>query len=126
MCEKAHRLLEIYDLCIESGQLAIRINGNAIYADTSNNLQQRLWSVLFASGLSDTIQVYKDGANLPYTSGAAATIDTLDNLFAIAAGNPGHASPYFNGTIQEIIVYPSDLTTQRELLEGQIAWSLSQ
>lgn len=113
---------ELFDLCIESGQFAIRINGNAIYADTSNNLQQRLWSVLFSSGLSDTIKAYKDGASLTYTSGSVQTIDTVDGLFAIGAGNPNHNDPFFDGTISEIIIYPTDQTALRTRIEGNLAW----
>jgi hypothetical protein len=113
---------QLFDLCIESGQLAIRINGNAIYADTSNNLQQRLWSVLFSSGLSDTIKVYKDGGTLAYTSGSVQTVDTVDGLFAIGAGNPNHSDPFFHGTISELIIYPTDQTALRTRIEGSLAW----
>jgi len=113
---------QLYDLCIETGQLMLRIIGNAVYQDAGNNLQQRLWSVLFASGLSDTIQVYKDGASLPYTGGSVKTIDTVDGLFAIAAGNPSHSNQYFNGTMQEIFVYPADQTANRTAIEGNLCW----
>lgn len=113
---------ELFDLCIESGQFAIRINGNAIYADTSDNLQQRLWSVLFSSGLSDTIKAYKDGASLTYTSGSVQTVDTTDGLFAIGAGNPAHLDPVFDGTISELLIYPTDMTALRQRIEGNLAW----
>ena len=40
------------------------------------------------------------------------------------ANTPGLNS--FVGTEQELIIYPSDVSSQIELLEGQIAWSYSQ
>ena len=113
---------ELFDICVENGQFVVRINGNAIYADTSDNLRQRLWCVLFSSGLSDTIKVYKDGATLAYTSGSVQTIATTDGLFAIGAGNPNHSNPFFDGTISELIIYPTDQSANRERIEGDLAW----
>jgi len=37
----------------------------------------------------------------------------------------GDASGYWTGTFQEVIFYNSDLFSQRELIEGNIAWSYS-
>jgi hypothetical protein len=46
--------------------------------------------------------------------------------FPVAIGaRPDAASLYWDSKIQEIIAYPSDLTAQRELVEGLIAWGYS-
>jgi len=50
------------------------------------------------------------------------TLDTTDDHYI---GKAAAGTDAMLGTIQEIIVYPSDLTSQRELIEGNIAWSYS-
>jgi hypothetical protein len=67
---------------------------------------------------------YADGAVVP--SGGFGRRSGGEN--GITIGFQTIASPARNldGTIQELIVYPSDLTAQRELIEGNIAWSYSQ
>jgi len=60
----------------------------------------------------------------------SATLDvdvgaTTLNTATIGAVRRTTVGSFFNGTIQEIIVYPSDLTEQRELVEGIIAWGYS-
>jgi hypothetical protein len=61
------------------------------------------------------------------SSGAApASISTTTNY---RFGGEAYLNPpiaLYEGTMQEAIVYPSDLTSQRELIEGNIAWSYSQ
>ena len=116
---------QLFELCVESGQFAVRVLGNAIFTDTANNLQQRLWAVLFPGGNSDSISVHKDGAPLAYSTGAVATLATVDSNFAIGAGTSLSLDVYFTGNMQELIIYPSDLTEQRELIEGNIAWGWS-
>lgn len=47
---------------------------------------------------------------------------------AVATGAGGTARGTFGdltGTIQELVIWPSDLTPQRETIEGNIAWSYS-
>ena len=44
---------------------------------------------------------------------------------AMLIGKQGDNSTIFDGVIQELIIYPSDLTEQRELVEGNIAWGWS-
>jgi hypothetical protein len=51
-----------------------------------------------------------------------AGANNLDGL-RIGCFEPGTA--HHSGTIQEIVIFPSDMSSQRELIEGNIAWSYS-
>jgi len=113
---------QLFELCIESGQFVVRVSGNALFADASNNLQQRLWGVLFSSGNASEIKVFKDGSQLSYTSGNDKTLDTLDSDFAIGSGTLLSSDVYYDGTMQELIVYPSDQTANRTAIEGNLCW----
>jgi hypothetical protein len=62
---------------------------------------------------------YRDGVQV---SSGNAGANALNGL-RIGAFTPSSAN--LNGTISELIIYPSDLTAQRELIEGNIAWSYS-
>jgi len=116
---------QIFELCVESGQFAVRIIGNAIFLDAADNLQQRLWAVLFPGGDSAAISVHKDGAQLAYSSGSVQTLATVDSDFSVGAGTSLSLDVYFTGTMQELLVYPVELSAQRERIEGNIAWSYS-
>lgn len=75
-----------------------------------------LYSIVFnGSGSS----VYRDGVQI--ISGNAGT-NSLNGL-RIGAFTPTGAN--LNGTISELIIYPTDQTANRELIEGNIAWSYS-
>ena len=47
---------------------------------------------------------------------------TTLNTATIGAAIRTTVGSFFNGTIQEIIIYPSDQTANRERIEGDIAW----
>jgi len=91
--------------------------GYPVLAGGNANADQNIWWALFSSASS---AFYVN--SVLQASGNAGTnaIGTL----AIGAENTGLKG--WDGTIQEIIIYPSDLTAQRELIEGNIAWSYSQ
>jgi hypothetical protein len=55
-------------------------------------------------------------ADLGVFTTTKVTIGALDRITA---------EGFFPGTVSEVIVYPSDITAQRELIEGNIAWSYS-
>jgi len=76
-----------------------------------------LYSVFFNGAASS---MYRNGVNI--ASGDVGT-NSLSGL-RIGAFSPTGAN--HDGAIQELIIYPSDLSSQRELIEGQIAWSFSQ
>jgi hypothetical protein len=75
-----------------------------------------LYSVVFNGASSSA---YRDGVQV---SSGNAGANALNGL-RIGAFTPTSAN--LNGTISELIIYPSDLTAQRELIEGNIAWSYS-
>jgi hypothetical protein len=61
-----------------------------------------------------------------YVDGALEATGATSTLTAGAIGTrPDSLALKANGTIQEVIIYPSDLTAQRELVEGLIAWGYS-
>jgi len=51
--------------------------------------------------------------------------DTAPSGGAYQVGGNGPGGYSWSGTLQEVIVWPSDLTAQRELIEGNIAWGYS-
>ena len=93
-------------------------NGTSIdYATTSNangyGVQSLLWSV---SGASGTVTPYVNGS--AKTTISAATFPSIGYLLS-----PGVAGAGFIGSISEIILYNSALSTaQRQQVEGYLAW----
>jgi len=47
------------------------------------------------------------------------------SLGGLFIGRDVDASDHLSGTLQEFVIYQADLTSQRELIEGNIAWSYS-
>ena len=71
-------------------------------------------------GNASTKAAYTNGA-LGGTGGAVSF--SADKIGSYAQYTGGPYTAY--GMMQELIIYPSDLTAQRELIEGNIAWSYS-
>ena len=71
---------------------------------------------------STPLNLYADGVPLPSATSSAspAGSGSLLNIFARGDGANNAA-----GYAQELVIYPSDLTAQRELIEGNIAWGYS-
>jgi len=63
--------------------------------------------------------LYRDGVQVISGNAGANSLSGL----RIGAFTPTAAN--LNGTIQELIIYPSDMSSQRERIEGWLAWSLS-
>ena len=58
-----------------------------------------------------------------YVDGALAATGATSTLTAGAIGTrPDSLALKANGTIQELIIYPSDQTANRQLVEGNLAW----
>ena len=77
----------------------------------------------FCSGTSSTVS--KNGVTYgPYDMDVGNVSLTTFTIGAI--NRIGAISAYFSGKMQEVLIYPSDQSANRELLEGQIAWSYSQ
>lgn len=78
---------------------------------------QQTLHVVFYSGASSTI--HKDGA-LDAT-GSPGT----QGIVGLAIGSAWNSAAFWQGALQELLIYESDITAQRELIEGNIAWSYS-
>ena len=73
---------------------------------------------------SDAIRnAWVNGSDSGYIQNGAVPAPTPMNGIRIGVGGSGTA--FLNGTYQELIVYETDQTANRELLEGNIAWGWS-
>ena len=63
-----------------------------------------------------------NSVELAQTYYAATDSVSGGNLFV---GQSGAGTAYLNGSMQELIIYPSDITAQRALVEGLVAWGWS-
>jgi hypothetical protein len=78
--------------------------------------QQSLHTV-FYNGASSTI--HKNGA-LDATGNPGT-----QGIVGLTIGSAWNSAVFWQGTLQELLIYESDLSSQRELIEGNIAWSYS-
>jgi len=83
----------------------------------------------FVDGNASSIAMYRNGAFLASNTGAAVTNIAHGDfwigqaeIYVTTVVLPDRA---LNGFVKEIIVYPTDISSQRELIEGNIAWSYS-
>jgi hypothetical protein len=90
--------------------------GSVIIASQEFQLLQEVWIALFF-GSSSYLRV-NGAAVISGNTGA-------QSITGLRIGGDDDLNTWWGGTIQEVIVYPSDLTSQRELIEGNIAWSYS-
>lgn len=88
-----------------------------IYSSREFQVSQEIWIALFDGASS---YLYVNGA-LEIQANAGS-----ESISGLRIGADNDLNTWWDGTIQEIIVYSSDQTSNRELLEGQIAWSYSQ
>jgi len=108
----------VYDHCIEANQFALRVSGNAIYADTSDKLVQNLWATNFAGTQSNDIELFKNGSQITRTGGSNANINTYDDW--LIASTPRQGNTFYEGTIQEIVIYDTDQSANRTGIEANI------
>lgn len=82
-----------------------------------------LMSVVSTSTTTAGIRGFLDGAAKSPTV-ASQTINTASGLAFIGASTqlaPTRTN-FFTGTISELIIYPRDMTAERQLIEGNMAW----
>ena len=85
-----------------------------------NSLSQ---SVVFAYSNMDTIVLRQNGAGIGTSTSSLG--DATLNIFSIGCQTRISKSNFFSGTMQELIIYPANITAQTELVEGLIAWGYS-
>jgi hypothetical protein len=100
------------DLRTDAGTLQ-RINGTY---NTDLNL--------FFYQCVSTISLFQNGVLQGTVAKAAGSI-TIDNVSLMATESQGGTFQGGSGYLLELILYSSDLSSQRELIEGNIAWSYS-
>ena len=108
----------VYDHCVENGDFFMRVAGNSQYADTDNNLVQRLYTTILTSTNVFSVNLFKDGTQINRTGGSDVTIDTNDS-WEIGA-SLAQADKYYDGNIQEIVIYNSDQSSNRTGIETNI------
>jgi len=104
----------------------IRVQGgNELYGGGVVGEQQLAVHVFSGSTPADN-SFFLNGAALP-ASGSTSSISTVDTVCRIGRFGGSSSTPdaHYAGKLQEIVIYASDLTSQRELVEGLIAWGYS-
>jgi len=107
-----------YDHCIESGQFALRVRGNALYADADNNITQRLWTTNLDGTTAFEVELFKDGTSVARTGGTDRTLVGVDDW--VVGATPSQPTTNYDGSLQEIIIYPSDQSANRTGIETNI------
>ena len=113
--------LQNWNLTSEHG---VRVQGgNELYGGGVVGEQQLAVHVFSGSTPADN-SFFLNGAALP-ASGSTSSISTVDTVCRIGRFGGSSSTPdaHYAGKLQEIVIYASDLTAQRELIEGNIAWS---
>jgi trimeric autotransporter adhesin len=96
-----------------------QVAGYQITAGVSENGRQYLLSALNTSATTGTSSLRVDGA-LVGTAVLQASLRYAKPTTRI--GQSEVFGGYLNGALQELIVYPSDQTANRERIEGDLAW----
>lgn len=102
-----------------TNELGIRISGgNILYGNASND--RYLLTNIFSGGLVTNMQMFKNSVSLSPVSSVSGTPNT-SNLFNYIGGNIHIGSAtYFNGWMQEIIIFDSDQTANRLAIETNV------
>jgi hypothetical protein len=101
------------------------ISANDAVADQSQSLLSVLLDASNAAA-SDRVLYHVNGAVVSHGNTRTNAPSSADARYPLCIGavTPTGGS-YFQGALQELVIYPSDLTEQRELAEGLIAWGYS-
>jgi hypothetical protein len=129
---------------IMSNYSGAAVNVIGFEADSIVNLRAGTASTNVAAAVQDTVQHIgvhlfsggsaprtfagrRDGVPLPTTPADGVFTDSgsFESGQALRLGRWGTLSLYFNGKLQEYIIWPSDLSSQVEQVEGAIAWGYS-
>jgi len=86
---------------------------NFLLTTYTNNTNQNLFSIIKKGNTLSDFSANQNGASLPSYSGTAFTSIIFDRI-------GGRASSYLNGNIQEIVLYPSDQSSNRTGIETNI------
>lgn len=116
----------LWDICLESGQIAIRVTNNAIYATTISTTSPGIFGVAWSSGAVFSTDVRHNGATITRTGGIDATINTTTGTARI--GYAEGQTKFFAGTISEMLIIPVFLSiADRQRIEGYLAhkWGLA-
>jgi hypothetical protein len=108
----------VYDHCVENGGFFMRVAGNSQYTDADNNLIQRLYTTILTSTTVFSVNLFKDGTQITRTAGSDVTINTNDS-WDIGA-SLAQVDQYYDGKIQEIVVYASNKSTDRSGIETNL------
>jgi len=112
-----------YDGVVSSGR----------YAIVSNPIQRMVWCnsgalvpIQNATGIHVDFSVFDGSASYVSTNGVIVTASLGSTTFSGLNISARYSNTEFSGLAwHSLIVYPSDQTANRELIEGQIAWSYS-
>jgi len=107
---------------------AVDFNGT-VGDGVASATDKRDLQVLLYAALNNTPTMYVDGAYDVSSTGndlSAAYSPTVTTMNVGATGTTASAADYIKGTMQELLLYFVDTSAQRELIEGNLAWSYSQ
>jgi len=80
--------------------------------------------ILVGTAQSGNSALFRNGTSI--ATGTAATVTMANDPFNVGNMLPGTTLPHFSGPIAEVLVLSSSLsTTNRQLLEGYLAWKWS-
>jgi hypothetical protein len=98
--------------------IVIRDDATATHSAIGGNVLSQ--AMLFSYSDMDNITLCVNGITVDTSSASIGQI-TL-NRFAIGCQVRISKSNFFDGTISELIIYPSDQSANRERIEGDLAW----
>ena len=122
--DTASALSQMWNLTSEH---AVRAEGgNEVYGGGIVGKQQLAVHIFSGTNVTDNA-CFVNGASRAASSSSSTTIDTIDTVCRIGryGGSVTVLAAYYAGKVQEVIIYSSDQTANRELIEAQIAWSYS-
>lgn len=101
-----------------SSEYALRVESGSIVWGGASAAQQDVISHLFSGSNVTDAKNYVSGSQQSVLSSASRTINTTDASASIGSSYTGISN--FNGTIQELIIYPVDQSANRVAIEDNI------
>ena len=105
------------------GVVEVAVRDNAFSGILSSGGDALSQNIAFFFSNMDTVALRVNGIATDEDSASLGTV-TL-NVFSIGCFVRTTKSQFFQGTIQELVIYPANITAQAELVEGNTAWSYS-
>jgi hypothetical protein len=106
---------------LPAGNLEYGGSNAATIATSSTTVPLNQRSIAEVARTSNNFQLYINASSVASNSSS----DSIGNLTGSSVGNTfiGNSSAFFSGSINEILVVPTTLSTQnRQLIEGYLAW----